>query len=155
MLKHDNQIITSAQGLVSNFELTRYADDITFSCNENGKCNHFVDLMKINLKKITNPELYLNYKKTRFSSTGTKRYILGLAITPNGKISIGRKRKRIIHHLLNKLKYNKLIKEKYNYLKGMLAYILDVEPDFYNRLVIIYCIIKYKEEVFNNLYKSE
>ena len=63
------------------------------------------------------------------------------------RLVTGRERKRYIHHLLNKIKYNNINKEKYIYLRGMLSFILDVEPDFYNRLVI-----KYKEDVFSRLY---
>ena len=147
MLEIDKLIITAAQRLVQNFALTRYADDITLSCNERGICNKFVDSIKKILETVNNPKLALNTEKTSFSSKGTKRYVLGLSIMPNSKISIGRERKRYIHHLLNKIKYNNINKEKYIYLRGMLSFILDVEPDFYNRLVI-----KYKEDVFSRLY---
>ena len=67
-----------------------------------------------------------------------RRTVTGLILTPDKGVSIGRGSKRYVKKLLCDVEHNKLDKEKMPFLRGMLAFILDVEPDFYNRLAIKY-----------------
>jgi len=117
---------------------TRYSDDIVYSSAKKGDCDDFYSFFKNYIESVDNPNLKINESKTAFMSRGTKRKITGLIITPDGNISIGRKQKKYIKKLVNDFRYGILNEDKINYLSGYLAYILDVEPDFYNRLVVKY-----------------
>jgi hypothetical protein len=103
-----------------------------------GGCDKFVIKLDKLLKRNKSPGLSINSKKTIFSSRGSKRLITGLYICPNGDISIGRKNKRYIKKLIYDFKNNNILNEELTYLKGYISYILDVEPDFYNRLALKY-----------------
>jgi RNA-directed DNA polymerase len=123
---------------------TRYADDFVFSTNERGDCAKFVGQLKKIFAETKSPSLKINTEKTVFMSRGTKRLVTGLLITPNRQISVGRANKRYIRKLLCDLKHSVLKPKEESYLQGYLAYVLDVEPDFYNRLAL-----KYGGEVVN------
>ena len=76
-------------------------------------------------------------------SRATKRSITGLIVTPEGEVSIGRDRKRLVRSMVHRYKqYTRgerdFGKDRRKHLSGLLAFILDVEPDFYNRLVLKY-----------------
>ena len=117
---------------------TRYADDLIFSSNEKGACKKFYDCVVNLINNTKSPNLKVNTKKTIFTSRGTKRVITGLYISPVGNVSIGRKNNRYIRKLLFDLKSGGLDKKTKRYLSGYLSFILDVEPDLYNRLVLKY-----------------
>ena len=117
---------------------TRYADDIVFSSNEKGACKKFYQGLKKILKNTKSPNLKVNTIKTVFTSRGTKRVITGLHICPDGRVSIGRRNKRYIKKLIYDFKGNSLDSNQRKYLSGYLSFILDVEPDFYNRLALKY-----------------
>lgn len=118
--------------------VTRYADDFVYSTNEQGECSAFVDFFRETLRSIESPKLTINTRKTLFMSRGTRRVVTGLYVTPDGKVSIGRKNKRYIRKLLFDLANGRIASEERKYLQGYLSYILDVEPFFFNRLVIRY-----------------
>lgn len=84
------------------------------------------------------PSLTINEEKTLFMSRNCRRVVTGMTIDPNGTISIGRARKRFIRSLLNDFKHGALIMKQPHILQGNLAFILDVEPRFYDRLCLKY-----------------
>jgi len=118
--------------------VSRYADDITFSTSKKGKCNSFVEGVTQLLQQTAYPCLKLNAMKTRFTSRGSRRHFLGLTITPEGSVSIGRDRKRWIQGMIHKSRCKALSDKEKEYLRGHLAYIRDVEPSFLNTLVLKY-----------------
>jgi len=118
--------------------LTRYADDVVFSTNIKGACNDFLDRANEILDGVDSPNLTLNTSKTSFMSRGNRRVIAGLVICPDGRISIGRSKKRYIRKLLHEFQLGRLDPDQQKSLQGYLAYILDVEPDLYNRLAMKY-----------------
>lgn len=128
---------------------TRYVDDLVFSADGKGLCRRFTQSVQTCLEKTESPNLVLNDLKTVYMSRGTRRAITGLVVTPQGGVSIGRDRKRYIRSLLHK--YSKhlaeggtMAEEEMSFLSGMLAFVLDVEPELYNRLAQ-----KYSSEVVN------
>jgi RNA-directed DNA polymerase len=138
MKRLDGKLYGLAVSETDDAILTRYADDLCFSSNVRGSCRRFVQSVTSLLKGEHSPSLELNEKKTKFSSTGASRHVLGLTITPEGKVSIGRERKRQVRALLNRYKYGDLSRDETLHLKGYLAYCQDVEPEFINRLVLKY-----------------
>jgi RNA-directed DNA polymerase len=59
-------------------------------------------------------------------------------ITPKHAISIGRHNKRHVRKLLFDLSRNALDGERLQYLKGYLAFVENVEPDFLNKMALRY-----------------
>lgn len=136
MVQTDIRLSAFANG--RNGAYSRYADDLFFSTNRKGECRDFSLEVRGALEESRSPRLILNAKKTRYMSMKGRRTVTGLILTPDGGVSIGRARKRYVKKLLCDVEHTKLDKEKMAYLRGMLAFILDVEPDFYNRLAIKY-----------------
>ncbi|EQB7983556.1 retron St85 family RNA-directed DNA polymerase, partial [Acinetobacter baumannii] len=85
-----------------NISYTRYADDLTFSTEY---ANILFDLPLIVSKILMDlygGSLEINHLKTAFSSKKHNRHVTGITITNEGKISLSRKKKRYIKHLIHK-----------------------------------------------------
>lgn len=122
---------------------TRYADDLLYSTNAKGQCREFVRHVVSELSEMDSPRLVVNDEKTLYMSRGTRRAVTGLMVTPQGGVSVGRARKRYIRGLIHRYQEylagrTKFEEERTNELRGLLAFVLDVEPDFYNRLALKY-----------------
>lgn len=76
------------------------------------------------------PRILINNDKTVFLSKRTNRHITGLVITNDGKVSIGRKKKRYIQSLVYKYCNSNISEESTSYLKGYLAFCLGIDVDF-------------------------
>ncbi len=134
----DNKIYNYSKELDPSSEVTRYVDDIVFSSNNLKFCKQFVKELKKILTDSATPKLSINQKKTMFMSKYDHREITGLVVTPDQKVSIGRAKKRYIKKMLFDCVNNNSSKDEKKYLSGYLAFILDVEPSFYNSLVLKY-----------------
>ncbi|MBL7106114.1 MAG: RNA-directed DNA polymerase [Phycisphaerae bacterium] len=134
MYSLDEQINAIANGISDRVAYSRYADDIIFSTNLRGGCNYFYRAMSELVTRTSSPKLVINRSKTMFSSRASRRVVTGLFIRPDGGTSLGRQNKRYIRKLLFDLKRDNIEPRKLTYLSGYLAFALDVEPDFYNRL---------------------
>jgi hypothetical protein len=138
MYNLDREIQKIAESISGKNVYTRYADDLVFSTNVKGGCQKFYDKVKSVIKKTQSPRLLIKEDKTVYLSKGTRRMVTGITITPEQHISLGRKRKRYIKKLIFDYKNMKLDAKGKSYLEGFIAHILDVEPDYYNKLVIKY-----------------
>jgi len=141
MYRVDQELSGFAEGKDGVY--TRYADDLIFSCNHASECGAFVGFVERVLDETTSPSLAVNESKTRYMSRGTRRPITGVIATPEGGISLGRGRKRLLRSMVHRyVQYSnwerELSKKQREHLAGLLAFALDVEPDFYNRLALQY-----------------
>jgi RNA-directed DNA polymerase len=128
---------------------TRYADDLVYSSNVIGDCAEFVARLEVLLKRTKSPCLTMNRRKTVYSSLATRRRITGLIVTPDGKVSVGRRNKRYLRKLLHKLRHGRISKERRAFLRGYLAFVRDVEPDLVNSLAIKFTAALLREAVSN------
>lgn len=114
---------------------TRYADDLTFSAPRTG----FLTGVKTNLFRIIaemkSPSLTINEDKTVTATKKYRRVVTGLVLANDGKVSIGHERKKRIRAALHHAGEGKLSIAEQAYLGGLLAFVQDVEPDFFHRLV--------------------
>jgi hypothetical protein len=117
---------------------TRYADDLVFSTDRVGACREFASAYEALLQSCSSPCLQLNHRKTLYMSKGTRRIVTGLFVTPEGNVSLGRRRKRYLRKLVWDFKNRRLDERQRLQLRGHLAFCLDVEPDYFNRLVVRY-----------------
>lgn len=82
------------------FRYSRYADDLTFSINNEGK----LPSLKLINKIIENEGFFINTKKTKYMKKGCKQYVTGLTTT-NG-INVSKEyRKKISEHIYYCRKY--------------------------------------------------
>lgn len=135
----DEQINKLAKSICSDSVYTRYADDLIFSSSVKGTCGRFCSDLFILIQNNSTPVLEINEEKTVFTSKACRRMVTGLNVCPDGKVSVGRSQKRYIKKLIFDLKSGlSLGDDEKKYLPGYLSYLLDVEPDYYNKLVIKY-----------------
>jgi len=120
------------------FVYTRYADDLVFSTAQKGASKAFLDGLRQVISQCEHPRLTINEGKTLFMSRNCRRVVTGVTIDPNGTISVGRSRKRFIRKLLNDFNHGSLIMKQPHILQGNLAFVLDVEPRFFDRLCLKY-----------------
>jgi RNA-directed DNA polymerase len=117
---------------------SRYADDLFFSTSTPDTLAALPPFVRETLKSIPYPaSLELNEEKTRHSSMKRRRRITGLILTNDGGVSLGRNLKRSIRSRVYRLEEITDPAER-NRLAGLLAYVRDIEPAFFNRLVLRY-----------------
>lgn len=109
---------------------TRYADDIFISAHEVNLLRNLEPRIADAKRDIPYFSLRLNRRKTTYLSKKYSRKITGVVITPDHRISIGRDRKREIKSLLHLWVLGQIAPDKVYYLRGLLAFARDIEPDF-------------------------
>jgi RNA-directed DNA polymerase len=72
--------------------------------------------------------------KTGLYKRGQKQLVTGLILTPDGKVSIGRERKRLISAGVHRIKRGFEEEGHVQNIKGWLAFANSVEPEFVQRL---------------------
>lgn len=113
---------------------TRYADDLTFSTKHKGSLFDLPELVKNTLASLFGGAIRINRKKTRFSSKAHNRHVTGITINNKGNLSLGRKRKRYIKHLVYQAQVGRLSDDNRLHLKGLLAFVQHIEPAFLQSL---------------------
>lgn len=134
----------------NNVVYTRYADDLTFSCNEAFKLKDIEKYVKDVVQSIDFPTLIINEDKTVHTSKKKNRHITGITITNDGQLSLGYKRKIVLKSLIHKYINNELDKKKILYLCGMLNFAISIEPEFVQRMQN-----KYGKEVIMDIRKYQ
>lgn len=129
---------------------TRYADDLTFSTDGFLDKQAVRGLIRSAISAGFVPRLTINEDKTILVSKSTRRRVTGLIITNDGKVSLGRERKRLISSMVDHAGKGDLDIEQLPTLRGWLAYANDVEPDFIGRLRR-----RYSLELVNRLLRNE
>ncbi len=117
----------------NHFNYSRYADDLYFSSNQAYALKKIKPQLTKILRSLDYPaRLWVNHQKTINLSKKHHRTVTGLVLTSEGSISIGRKKKRFLKHLIHK--YDVLDPKEKKYLRGYLAHVKSVEPRFINCL---------------------
>lgn len=125
---------------------SRYADDLAFST----KHKNTLKLVEAEVNRLTlsiqSPKLAINEKKTVNVSKRHNRTLVGLTITPDQKVSLGRERKRDIRAKLHLYGKGYLTGEDVAHLRGLLAYAWSIEPEF-----VLSLVEKRGNEIFSKL----
>ncbi|SIT38803.1 Reverse transcriptase (RNA-dependent DNA polymerase) [Paraburkholderia ribeironis] len=122
---------------------TRYSDDITVSSQEKAPLLALDAVIQDLLCRCNLPEMRLNERKTKISSTGRKIKILGMVVLPNGVVTLDAKVKNRIETLLhlyvrNQLALQEVMKadlvESAETLSGLLNYANTVDQGYLDKL---------------------
>lgn len=108
---------------------TRYADDLTFSCSHKGVLSRVQEYVHSLVSEMTSPRLRVNVRKTVHMSRAQRRMITGIVATPDGRISVGRDRKRLIRSMIDHHNRGVLGVDDQPKLRGLLAFMEDIEGD--------------------------
>lgn len=132
MYEFDEKISTAVEN--DKVTYTRYADDLTFSARRTG----YLTVVEKELRKIIrethSPKLVINENKTVVATTKYRRVVTGLVLADDGRVTIGRDRKRLIRASLHYAFSGRNTEEENARLAGWLAFAGDIEPDFLDRL---------------------
>ncbi len=119
------------------FTYTRYADDMSFSINEenNVKVGRFCGLVS---KIVKDEGFEINKEKTRFLRKNNRQSITGVVVN-NEQLGITRswmRRFRAAIHNANKLKSNGVLPiELKREISGMVAWVRSVNPERYKKII--------------------
>lgn len=128
MYEFDERI--SAMSAIDKVTYTRYADDITFSAKRTGYLNSIPKNLRDIVKDNKNPALLLNEEKTVVATTKYRRVVTGLILADDGRVTLGRDRKRLIRSMVHHAVSGRNTSEQNGRLAGLLAFAADIEPDF-------------------------
>lgn len=133
-----------------NITYTRYADDLTFSTNQKNILCTIPNIVKELLNKLFEGVLNINRKKTIFSSKAHNRHVTGITLNNHNELSLGRRKKRYIKHLIHQYELKKLTKEDTLHLKGILSFIKHIEPQFLASMEI-----KHSKALITQIFKEK
>jgi hypothetical protein len=133
----DRQFATIARAHAAR--CTRYADDITLSANSIESLLQAELELRRAVARAPHPRLTFNDAKRGIFTTAGRRLVTGLVLTPEGKVSLGRERKRTIsaalHHVAVGRNVTRAHREE---TRGWLAYANSVEPAFVVAMAVKY-----------------
>lgn len=109
---------------------TRYADDLAFSTSVPKRLDAVQAHVLKTLDEMACLGLRLNTKKTVNVSKKNRRTLVGLTLSNEGCVSVGRDAKRGIRSQLHRASKGDLTLEEFQRLKGQLAFMLAVDPEF-------------------------
>jgi len=132
MFEFDSRIATEVENDYVTY--TRYADDLTFSAERTGYLNRVDRVLRRTVREMAHPSLEINDKKTVRATKKYKRYVTGLVLTNDGKVSIGQNRKRSLRAELHHYVTGRLSPYEQARLAGKLAFVFDVEPELFYRI---------------------
>jgi hypothetical protein len=136
MYRFDREVAATVAGDFVTY--TRYADDLTFSAKRTGYLNHVEANVRSILRSLEYPKLFLNDEKKVLATKKYHRQVTGLVLTNDGRVSLGRDRKRNLRAALHRFSLGKMTTKEAKRLHGLLAFARDVEPVFYARMEAYY-----------------
>lgn len=121
---------------LNQFTYTRYADDLLISSPYKFQFKEVLKIINEILQECNLP-LKFNKDKIRFGSLSGKNWNLGLMYNQEQRITIGHRKKRILHSLVYEFMKNpqEHTQEQVYSIIGQLGYLKFIEPDYYNKLI--------------------
>ena len=116
---------------------TRYADDLAISTNVPKLLDACYNYVVETIEGIFPGELTLNESKTTNVSKKNRRFLTGLILSNDGKVSVGRDKKRMIRAQLHAVSQGQWA-GGCSSLRGELAFVRSVDPEFVDSLLARY-----------------
>ncbi|MGB9102216.1 MAG: retron St85 family RNA-directed DNA polymerase [Stenotrophomonas indicatrix] len=114
---------------------TRYSDDISISSKREGILADAELLLRAAVARSRFPVLRMNEEKRVAVGRGVSMIVTGLTLTNQGGVSVGRVRKRGVRAGVEKFVRFGATEVEFARLKGELAFVLSVEPEFRQVLI--------------------
>lgn len=114
---------------------SRYADDLAFSTSKKEVLSEIAKQVQSVCDELDYPKLEINHKKTVSTSRAFRRVLVGLVLTPDGQVSLGREKKRRLRSELYRFSQDRLAAADIPTLRGELAFVWSVESKFINSLL--------------------
>lgn len=127
---------------------TRYADDLTFSAPRTGYLVNVKKIVAQTIRDTSYPKLDINRTKTTYATAKYHREVTGLILSNDGRVTIGRDRKRTISAKVHHFSMGNLEDQEIARLAGLLSYVNSVEPLFLEVL-----IEKYGEDALGGIFE--
>lgn len=117
------------------YTYTRYADDMLISCPYTFEFQRIVTIIEELFAELNLP-FKISKQKLRYASAAGRNWNLGLMYNKDQKITVGTKRKKELHSLLNSfvIEYPWDLQSTQE-LIGKLGYLKNVEPNYYSTLI--------------------
>ncbi|WP_313695160.1 retron St85 family RNA-directed DNA polymerase [Achromobacter mucicolens] len=109
---------------------TRYADDLAISTNQPNSLSVIHNFIQELCRESKFPHFELNPEKTVFTSKKNHRHLTGITLANDGKLSLGREKKRLIRAMAHAYSIGKLNPQDFGKLRGWIAFASSVEPAF-------------------------
>lgn len=113
---------------------TRYADDMFLSTNKAGILREAEKYIHQKTRFFKGADLRVNEEKTAYLSKRYRRIVTGLIVTPQGRISLGRLRKREMRSMIFQFQRGLLSHAELVRLGGLIGFSKDAEPEFFESL---------------------
>ena len=138
ILLYDFDVLVATYCAGASVSYTRYADDMTFSCDEPWRLNETEQWVARLVDQTDSPHLKINQAKTIHVSKNSSRRVTGLVLTNDGAVSLGRERKRELRAKVHRFLTRGMPEDEAASLRGWLAYVNSVEKSFITRLKAAY-----------------
>jgi len=131
-----NTILFDFDEKIANFckefavKYTRYADDLAFSTNEPDILKNICNAIPQIVNELQYPRLKINHEKSVFTSKKRNRNLTGVTLSSQNQLSVGRERKRLLRAMINRFRNGDLSVDDCMKLRGLLAFVKDIEPSF-------------------------
>ena len=140
MVGFDHALSTALHKLDNQrYTYTRYADDMLISCPY---AFRFDDILQVIEELFTAHGLpfTINRQKLRYASMAGRNWNLGLMYNKDQQITVGNKKKKELHSLVNSFVVQYKNEEPWDIsstqeLIGKLGYLKNVEPEYYETLI--------------------
>ena len=117
---------------------SRYADDLALSTSHALVLDDIKYEVSRLMEELSYLDISLNEEKTVSVSMKRRRTLVGLTLSNDGNVSIGRDEKRKLRATFHAYHGGKLLPEEVGRLRGMLAYVYGVDPAFVNQMCLKY-----------------
>ena len=117
---------------------TRYSDDLAFSSTSSGVLDQVERRVREIIRDLVYPNLSLNETKRKAVSRAAGMYVTGLTLSNQGGVTVGRVRKRGVRAGVQHYLDGSMEDADVQRLRGELAFVLSVEPDFRQVLLNTY-----------------
>lgn len=136
LLEFDHRLTQELKKLDKDFVYTRYADDLLIS---NRKSFRFDDVVSLVSTMLSEYNCRVKTNKTRYGSFNGANWNLGIMYNNQFDLTVGHRAKHLIknrvHNLFTKQWREQDFRDERNYLQGLLAYYMFIEPQYFKPLV--------------------
>lgn len=135
---YEFDVAASQVALASGCTYTRYSDDISISAQAPDLLSGVEQQIRVICRGMNYPNLVFNEEKRVAVGRGAAMRVTGLTLANDGAVTVGRLRKRGARAGVKNFLAGHMSLDRVDELKGELAFVLSVEPQYRDVLVSTY-----------------